>query len=173
MWQKVGHEELWHVMQKFSIEEGLIQVITLYRSLMSERLLKNQMGAFFPTRVVRQECSLLPILFNVFLENIWEILHASISLGGRPMSSLYFTHDDILMAGTNCRLQDLTKRLTVPMHVRQRPALTKAKSWLTTVAVVKQWTSCFMQDLLVSSQDRPYSKPCQPVVPLDSTKKPA
>ena len=115
---RVWHDGLWHVLKKFNIEAGLIDMIkALYDNANSAVLLNNQLGDFFRTTVgVRQGCLLSPTLFNLYLEKIMqETLYdhtTTISIGGRPVCNLRFADDIDLMAGSNNELQDLTKKLS-------------------------------------------------------------
>ena len=63
---RVWYAGLWQVLRSFNIAEGLVQAIqALYENSSNAVLLNSQLGVFFNTTVrVRQECLLLPILFN-------------------------------------------------------------------------------------------------------------
>ena len=115
---RVWHQGLWQVLRNFGIEEGLIQAIqALYNTSSSAVLLNNQIGEYFRTTVgIRQGCLLSPVLFNLFLENIFretlQDFHSTISIGGRTINNLRFADDIDLMGGSNTELQDLTSRLS-------------------------------------------------------------
>ena len=104
-------------MRNYNFDKDLIQVIqALYANSNSAVLRNNQLGELFRTTVgVCQGCQLLPVLFNIFLENImqetFQDFNTTIYNCGRPIYNLCFADDINLMGGSENELQDLTTRL--------------------------------------------------------------
>ena len=64
---------------------------------------------------MEQVCSLSPVLFNIFLENVMketlQDVNTTISIGGSPIGNLRFAEDIDLIGGSEIELQDFTSRL--------------------------------------------------------------
>ena len=89
---------------------------SLYGPSTSAVLHEGEVGQSYRTSVgVRQGCLLLPVLFNLYLENIMQdALHnfsGKISINGREVSSLRFADDIDVITGTEEEPQELTTTL--------------------------------------------------------------
>ena len=102
---RIWHVALWATMEKYNIGTNLIQVIkNFYSKATNAVLLNSSIGDWFRTTVVvRQECLLLPTLFNIFLERIMtdavEDHEGTVSIGGRAITNLRFADDIDGLAG--------------------------------------------------------------------------
>ena len=103
-------------MKKHNISTNLIQVIkNLYNKATSAVLFISSIGDWFRTTVgVRQDCLLLPNLFNIFLERIMtdalENHEGTVSIEGRTITNLRFADDIDWLAGEE-ELANLVERL--------------------------------------------------------------
>ena len=102
---RVLHEAFLATKNKYNISTNLIRVIkNLCNKATSAVLLNSSIGDWFRTTVVvRQECLLLPTLFNIFLERIMtdavEDHEGTVSIGGRAITNLRFADDIDGLAG--------------------------------------------------------------------------
>lgn len=86
-------------MQKFNIEDGLVQVDeVLYKSSVKEVLLDNQVETFFHATVdIHEGYLFLHVLFNIFSgENCVKTLEEHqnyVIIDGRPTCNLHFADD--------------------------------------------------------------------------------
>ena len=92
------HEEVQHQDQPDQSHQNL------YNKATSVVLFNSSIGDWFRTTVVvRQECLLLPTLFNIFLERIMtdavEDHEGTVSIGGRAITNLRFADDIDGLAG--------------------------------------------------------------------------
>ena len=105
-----NHEEVQH-------QHNPIRVIkSLYDKVNSAVLFNSSKGDWFRKTVgVRQECLLLPTLFNIFLERIMtdaiEDHEGTVSLGGKTITNLLFADDIDKLAGEEKELAKLVERL--------------------------------------------------------------
>ncbi|GFR70316.1 endonuclease-reverse transcriptase, partial [Elysia marginata] len=96
---------------------SLISVIdNLYNKATSAVFCNINIGDWFRTTVgVRQGCLLSPTLFNIFLERIMtdalEDNFGTLSIGGRPITNLWFADDIDGLAGNVCELASLVEKL--------------------------------------------------------------
>lgn len=91
--------------QKFSTEKSLI-IKPLHTSSICTMLLNNQLGDFHQTEVgLCQKLFLLPILSDIFLENIMqETIHdylTSISISLRLICNILFADIDLMVGSNN------------------------------------------------------------------------
>ena len=97
-------------MTTYGISKELIDMISaLYASSESSILVNNQIGDTFPTTVCfREGCMLSHVLFNILLEKNMQYTlkdhDSTISIGGRPISNLYFEDDIYLIADSSNEL---------------------------------------------------------------------
>ena len=75
---------------------------------------RNTLSSWFNTTAgVRQGCTLSPVLFNIFLENIiseaLQTFNGTVYVGGRNISNWRFADDIDLMAGSWKELGELTE----------------------------------------------------------------
>ena len=95
----VWHAALWATMRKYNISANLVRTIEqLYDKATSAVQMNGSRGEWFRTTVgVRQECLLLPTLFNIYLERIMfdalEEHDGKVSIGCSNISNLLFSAD--------------------------------------------------------------------------------
>ena len=97
---RVWHEALWTTMRKYNINASIIRATeNLYDKAQSAGVFNGRTGEWFrTTEGVRQGCLLSPTLFNVFLERIMDEHEGSFSIGGRIITNLNFTDDNVVNA---------------------------------------------------------------------------
>jgi len=114
---RVWHEALWDTTNKYNMGQKLIQSIkNLYSKVTSAVFVHGRVGDWFHTTVgVRQGCPLSPTLFNIFLERIMvDALSehsGTISIGGCPITNLWFADDINGLAGSEEELARLVTSL--------------------------------------------------------------
>ena len=127
---RVRHQASWATMRKYSINANIMRVIeNLYDKAQSAVLFNGSTGDWFrTTEGVRQECLLLPTLFNIFLERIiYEALddhECSVSIGGRLFTNPRFADGIQFVVNALCaferRIQALEKRCYMRLLIKIR-----------------------------------------------------
>ena len=113
----VWQEALWAIMKFYGFSIQMIEIICkLYSQTENAVRINGDLTEWFRvTMGVRQGCMLSPLLFNVFLEYIMaQVLEDSeigISIGGRLINNLRFADDIDLIATSEQKLQELTKKV--------------------------------------------------------------
>ena len=115
---RVWHAALWATMRKNNISANLVRTIEqLYDKATSAVQMNDSIGEWFRTTVgVRQECLLLPDLFNmIFLERIMsdalEEHDGKVSIGGKNITNLRFAVDIDALAEEEQELEALVESL--------------------------------------------------------------
>ena len=114
---RVWHKALWATMNKYNIDQKLIQCIKgLYSKATGALLVQGTVREWFRTRIgVRQGCLLSPTLFNIVLTSIMtdalESYSGTVSIGGRKITNLRYADNIVGLAGSEQELANLVKSL--------------------------------------------------------------
>ena len=108
----VPREILWRKRIKIGIREELLKSLkALYTNLYSSvKVNDRQSLAFKVGRGVKQGCTLSPILFNIFINDLIEYLNEAvegIEIGNTKINTLVFADDVVLIADCPIKLQNL------------------------------------------------------------------
>ena len=109
----VSREALWAILRKIGIQENIIKVIEkLYKNTMADFTLGNiKVKGVKSTRGLRQGCTMSPLLFSIFLEELNQRIKKTglgIKINEDILSLLLFADDAIIVAEN---LEDLQKML--------------------------------------------------------------
>lgn len=150
----------------------MIRAIQLmFNSTSSAVLLNNNIGEYFKTAVgVRQGCLLSPVMFNLYLENMWETLNSfksSISIYGRTVSSSTLRRRHWPdggggeRGGSNGEQLDLTNRLVNKARAYGMEVSSKSAKLLSTAQTTSlnrsMWTVNSSQRWTLSNNSVPHS----------------
>lgn len=97
--------------------EGLVRrVEEVIRETKSRVRVEGRVGeGFWIARGVRQGCPLSPLLFNILISNVEEVLGkikwGGISLGGKKFYTLAYADDMVLMAESEDEMRSLMERM--------------------------------------------------------------